>query len=421
MNLLLIGCSFFALFLSHLNFMSFFEYLFKERINESSRSMIILIVSIIPSFYMKEFHLEIVVVIWIVMYMFFLYAFQLTCWRDLILTIMCYLLAILVIFSILSFGQYFFKDLYIHMIYIENLSFLISSIIFYLLLKIGLKRIHFQVFYSLNIKQLFFSVFFIVFSIIFICFLYQIDLYVKDAGMELMVAILSAFLSSFEIFFIWMLSQLGNKFQLEHELIQMEKDMQIRYEYYKQLEKKQEDVSFLFHDLRNHLQMIQNEKSSSVYIHELTSKMTEMEQPCFSSNKSLQILLSDKDYECRRKHITLHVKNEDFDMGFIKEYDKVIIFSNLLDNAMEALENAEQEMKWIQLLIRRIRGMAVIQVTNPLVDKVEKENENFKSTKKNHTGLGIRSVEKVIQNYNGSLYITTEKQIFDVTIMISMP
>ena len=87
----------------------------------------------------------------------------------------------------------------------------------------------------------------------------------------------------------------------------------------------------------------------------------------------------------------------------IRSVDLVAILGNLLDNALEAVEGTEGNLRFINLTIRRINEMLIIKLENgckavPVITEGE-----LKTTKKDADlhGWGLKSVRTTAERYDG--------------------
>lgn len=105
----------------------------------------------------------------------------------------------------------------------------------------------------------------------------------------------------------------------------------------------------------------------------------------------------------------------------VYEINKII--GNLIQNAMDEVEQHLEDANWVQILILKRSGNCVIKVSNI----VKKDISYFKkifdfgySTKPLHDGIGLNTVQKIVSKYAGSFYIEFEEDIvhFIVTIPI---
>ena len=100
-------------------------------------------------------------------------------------------------------------------------------------------------------------------------------------------------------------------------------------------------------------------------------------------------------------------------------FDLCTIISNLLDNALEAVELLEKDKRWITMIFRYDDLMVYCNVVNPYAGglNIYKNKILSKKNTKNH-GYGLINVKHSVDIYNGSIDITTENGVFHVLIAL---
>ncbi|GBF33931.1 two-component sensor histidine kinase [Desulfocucumis palustris] len=98
------------------------------------------------------------------------------------------------------------------------------------------------------------------------------------------------------------------------------------------------------------------------------------------------------------------------------------LLGNMIDNALEAVEDKNGEYRLVKVKIAREHGTYVIMISNFGDTIVPEIRENiFKTdftTKKDHSGLGLSIVKDIVTKHRGSIEISsdTEETTFTVTI-----
>lgn len=93
------------------------------------------------------------------------------------------------------------------------------------------------------------------------------------------------------------------------------------------------------------------------------------------------------------------------------------LFSNLLDNAIEACEGCEgKTLKKIILRIHRHQDYIVINLKNNLPNPIVIADGTIKSTKERHKGLGLKIVKEIVERHDGCLDYEYDEQWFTVKI-----
>ncbi len=97
-------------------------------------------------------------------------------------------------------------------------------------------------------------------------------------------------------------------------------------------------------------------------------------------------------------------------------FDMTVILGNLLDNALEAV-SLVNENQFIDFGMSCSKGMMIIKISNPYKNAVKRENGKIVTSKEdkiNH-GIGLRSVNEILDKYNGMTKIDTHDNIFTIT------
>lgn len=125
--------------------------------------------------------------------------------------------------------------------------------------------------------------------------------------------------------------------------------------------------------------------------------------------------------EAKDKDIKFSYSIEHIGQISINDIDLCALLANLLDNAMEACEEIKDKKAWINLKILRKNDLLLIQLENSLsTDKLNKKNFFIteKADKKLH-GIGMKSIEKVIEKYNGCMEYTVSDKL-EIFIYLSI-
>lgn len=125
-------------------------------------------------------------------------------------------------------------------------------------------------------------------------------------------------------------------------------------------------------------------------------------------------IAEEKDIKCNIFHqipTELHFRNSDL----------CVLLGNAFDNAIEAAEKVEISKRYIELRLGYNKGYLLIEISNSYNGIVKMSNKGeFMTTKqdqKNH-GIGMLSMKKVVETYNGEMTINVENNIFEMTIML---
>ena len=104
----------------------------------------------------------------------------------------------------------------------------------------------------------------------------------------------------------------------------------------------------------------------------------------------------------------------------VDETELCIIIGNLFDNAIEAVKDLPDEQRQIDFSIQNPNGIFRIEMSNPYEDERRKVEHHYLTTKKENTemhGLGLMSVQKIVEKYDGLMEISDTDNVFKVIVI----
>ena len=200
--------------------------------------------------------------------------------------------------------------------------------------------------------------------------------------------------------------------------------LESKSDYYEKVEESQNQIRRLYHDMNNHLYNIQmmskSSEDASDYIVSLQNELKEARKTRLSGNSLFDIIVDEKMNICKNKGIEFDIDVDSKNTGFIKNIDMSSILANILDNAIEACDKMTSNKKYIKLTSMWADDMFVIICENSKENEVKKIGDRFVTDKLNKSehGIGIKSVEKSVKNYDGNMMIFCDDNLFKVKIMI---
>ncbi len=220
----------------------------------------------------------------------------------------------------------------------------------------------------------------------------------------------------------WEFASENNRLLYENNLFIQQSRMQ--YQYYDNLEQQYREALSLLHDVKRHIRAIEElyhhkeNETAAEYSKRISNKLDFFKLYEYTDNRMLNIILNDKLRIAEQEKIDFTCKIEDTDLNFIDNIDLTTIFANLLDNAIEACQELEGE-KSIGVQVGSFNNLVVINIKNTLKENVLDIGLNMRCNKKNHSGIGIPNVMKVISKYNGDFNIQKEGNMFVCSIILS--
>lgn len=130
----------------------------------------------------------------------------------------------------------------------------------------------------------------------------------------------------------------SEKEKAKREIVNEKLDMQ--YKYYLMVKESQEKMKQVYHDMNNHMENIRSLKNSSEdvneYINNIEDEVKNNKNIYNTGNALLDIILYEKSKDCIKNNIDFNVGIDFSKCEFIDMIDISSIFSNLIDNAIEA-------------------------------------------------------------------------------------
>lgn len=206
----------------------------------------------------------------------------------------------------------------------------------------------------------------------------------------------------------------------------MNSKLKLQEEYYSNLEESQMQVRKLYHDMKNHLENIsnldKNSEESRKYIDELKDQLNNSNDVKSTGNAIVDIILNEKKKLCTKEGINFETNVNSKELSFMKNADISNIFSNVLNNAIEACQKIENREKYIKLEAYKIKRYYVIYCENSKMNKIKRAGSRFITEKKDDFvhGIGIRSIETSVKAYDGDVVIDYDDDKFMIKILIPL-
>lgn len=218
-----------------------------------------------------------------------------------------------------------------------------------------------------------------------------------------------------------------NSAYLKHEketARQQRREMELKHAYYEEKFKDEERVREIYHDLKNHLLILQEQQKDSKkpqqMIDSLQSQISDFENYHHTGNEFLDIIIRDKAKKAREQKIDFSAAIHFEDGGFIAPLDVSTIFGNAIDNALEASAKLPQEQRVVTVKANRFRDMLSIVCKNNMLPITGYGTETTKDDIFLHR-FGLKNIRQAVENYAGQLSIHQEQGTFTLKIIIPIP
>lgn len=336
--------------------------------------------------------------------------------------------------------KYIFVDNYnLHwmMNIFNKFPFMITNIIFLLVFyfissQYNFSKVQIDILQSRNrILNNFFS--FEIINFLFLLFVYSnFIVYIKlNFDYDIAIVALTIILSLFVSYIIYsVISNMVQKDYLEILNKAIENQFENQLNHYASLERYIKNTRIIVHDTKHHILVLNTLinkgrlDEAKMYINELNHDLFILENEKICENKIIEAIVQSNIFKCSNKNINLSHNIRVPDDINIDNRDLAIIFGNLLNNALEAVENIKSDSlkKFIEINVSVVDGKLVANIFNSKDNRVTVFGKTFKTTKKdtiNH-GLGVNSVRESISKYDGYINFQNLENYFKVSFFIPL-
>lgn len=222
-------------------------------------------------------------------------------------------------------------------------------------------------------------------------------------------------LSVFVLYFLGKISWVYER-QTEFELYKLrsiELEKLLSYKEQSELEMKK-----IKHDMNKNLTnisyLLKEEKRTEAesYLNSISNVLNESKEIIHSGNYVVDAILNYRISLCKNKKIDLRLSVDEIYDFWISPVDISAILDNLLDNAIEAVEKYEENLKWIEVKIFSYKRNMTILVKNPFDGLLRKSKHEIMTTKKEREkhGYGLKSIKTSVEKNRGTYQYFVEKK-----------
>ncbi len=270
-----------------------------------------------------------------------------------------------------------------------------------------------------NSNQLvFFGLIVVIFTIV-ISSVLRIAYYQNDNKVVYLVGLISNFSSclvAMVFFFVFMRrNKLQEELQIEKQILEQSK---------KQYEISRENIDSLnikFHDLKHRVNLLtSNGNVTKEDLKDIYEDIDVYDAVVKTGNKALDTALTRNALRCENNHIKFTSIADGKSLSFMSDVDLYVLFNNAISNAIEATIKLEDEGKrHISLIIKAKGNIISVELENFFDPKTLKMSDGKILTSKedeDYHGYGLKSMKNIVRKYNGVMKISTESDIFKLTM-----
>lgn len=216
---------------------------------------------------------------------------------------------------------------------------------------------------------------------------------------------------------IYLAAYICNSVQTAYHAQELEK----KQAYIQDQLKEEERVRSIYHDMKNHLLVLQAQSAQSQEVYEsarfLREQIETYESYYHTGNDYLDVILRDKAKLAKEKLIDFHAAVNFSDGDFIEPLDISTIFGNALDNAIEASEKLPESMRLITVKASRIHDMMIAVVENNRRLDALDSGKTSKEDQFLH-GFGIPNIQKAAEKYGGECIVRQKEDKFVLKVVL---
>lgn len=247
----------------------------------------------------------------------------------------------------------------------------------------------------------------------------MVTLAVPMEGFVAGISILSVLIFVFALTYFILKSSF---FQKEHGLLKVKDEMMSQH--YQELLQGMEKNRHLIHDIKHHILILQQYEQDREYekLHDYLEKMNEeiqeTQNPMITGNRIVDFILNQKRQKAENNGIQFRIESHTFFSQPLEDKDICVLLGNLLDNAIEAAGDVENNNPWIRIRLEKIEEMFFVEIANSFSDKIIRSKGNFLSSKqdKEMHGYGLKSVKRIVMEYEGEISFREKDGQFVVSI-----
>ena len=237
------------------------------------------------------------------------------------------------------------------------------------------------------------------------------------AGLSLLVVV-------FVILFSGMVYLKNKTLEKEKELLIMRDAMVTQR--YEELETVMEKNRQLSHDLKHHMLVLKNYKIEGNYegiddyIEEIEQEFFNVERKVWTGNQIADMLLEQKRILAEQEEIAFTIQAVPIVKWLFNDCETCSLLGNVLDNAIEACKRMEMSAdRWISIKIENQKQLLFIKIENSVCEAPVMKDGRPVSVKQNKMrhGYGLKSVERIVNKYEGMIMYQSKDQVFQVKLL----
>lgn len=362
-------------------------------------------------------------------YIFYLYNYNYKTSKVLLLNLVYWMLIVALDFIGVNFVLILNEQIPIQELFSNNI-FKLERILVSKLLLVSIVPIIKSLKYDIEVekKEILHIIFPIIANILSVVAIFTLEMQcmIKSHTQKSILMIISSILILSNLSLIKIVVELikSRNIKMENKIIREKIAMQ--YKHYLTIQESQIRVRKLYHDMNNHIICIEklygNNRDVRNYIESVRTELNCLESEISTKNMILDIIVNEKKNICDENNIDIEIDINFSKCNFIDMVDICSIFSNMLDNAIEACMKLNEDKRFIKLKGTIVNSMFVIKCENSKSNAITLKKGSILSDKSDSFvhGLGIKSIKSSVKKYDGEYGMDFSNDKFIMYIYIPL-
>lgn len=208
---------------------------------------------------------------------------------------------------------------------------------------------------------------------------------------------------------------------------QMERQVSMEKEHYRQLSEQIELARQSSHDLRHHMRVLRamaergQNRQLLEYLNEYEDHTDRQEVVTYSKNPTADAILSHYAAAAKARGVRCDLLFSLPPEQTVSDVELSILLGNLLENALESLSREPEGRRSLYLRGDAENGCLRLVVENSFTGSIQARGGAFLSTKHEGLGVGVRAVRTIAEKHGGLADFSADGTVFRAQLMIPLP
>lgn len=226
-----------------------------------------------------------------------------------------------------------------------------------------------------------------------------------------------------------MLQDTVEQAELERKLEVSRLNASVQKKQYENLLDKIQETKANRHDMRHHMLAmksycnVKEYDQVEAYINQYMESTSLDQSLIFCENVMLNGMMQFYYERLQEHHIKTKINLQIPKSIIFKDEDICVVFGNAIENAYEACMRQTKTPRWIHVKACMFgKDSFTMQVKNSYEGEIKSTNNgNLISSKRNEEGMGVNSMKRICEKYNGTCQYHYENHIFILSIQLNHP